>query len=46
MPVESGMKFSIVTMLDYNDHAHRQEFMQMRSKWVEEDLSTGKNQNG
>lgn len=37
MPVKSGMKFSIVTMLDYNDHAHRQEFMEMRSKWVEED---------
>jgi hypothetical protein len=45
MPVKSGMKFSIVTMLDYNDHAHRQEFMQMRSKWVDEDLVTGKNQN-
>lgn len=45
MPVESGMKVSIVTMLDYNDHSHRQEFMQMRSKWVEEDLATGKNQN-
>jgi hypothetical protein len=43
MPVESGMKFSIVTMLDYNDHAHRQEFMQMRAKWVEEDSKTGKN---
>ncbi len=38
MPVESGMKFSIVTMLDYNDHAHRPEFMQMRAKWVEEYL--------
>jgi predicted 2-oxoglutarate/Fe(II)-dependent dioxygenase YbiX len=37
MPVKSGMKFSIVTMLDYNDHAHRQEFMEMRSKWVEEE---------
>lgn len=37
MPVKSGMKFSIVTMLDYNDHAHRQEFMEMRSKWVEQD---------
>jgi hypothetical protein len=32
-------------MLDYNDHSHRQEFMQMRSKWVEEDLASGKNQN-
>lgn len=37
MPVKSGMKFSIVTMLDYNDHAHRQEFMEMRSKWVEQE---------
>lgn len=37
MPVKSGMKFSVVTMLDYNDHAHRQEFMEMRSKWVEQD---------
>ena len=46
MPVESGMKFSVVTMLDYNDHAHRPEFMQMRSKWIEEDSSAGKNQNG
>lgn len=45
MPVESGMKFSIVTMLDYNDHAHRQEFMQMRARWVEQDLKSGKNQN-
>lgn len=43
MPVESGMKFSIVTMLDYNDHAHRPEFMEMRSKWIEEDAATGKN---
>lgn len=37
MPVKSGMKFSIVTMLDYTDHAHRQEFMEMRSKWLEEE---------
>jgi hypothetical protein len=37
MPVKSGMKFSVVTMLDYNDHAHRQEFMEMRSKWLEQD---------
>jgi hypothetical protein len=43
MPVEEGMKFSIVTMLDYNDHAHRQEFMEMRNRWVEEDLAKGKN---
>jgi len=40
MPVKSGMKFSVVTMLDYNDHAHRQEFMEMRSRWVEQDKLT------
>ena len=34
LPVEEGIKYSIVTMLDYNDHAHNQEFMQMREKWV------------
>ena len=45
MPVESGMKVSVVTMLDYNDHAHRPEFMQMRSRWLEEDSKSGKNQN-
>jgi hypothetical protein len=45
MPVESGTKFSIVTMLDYNDHSHKQEFIQMRSKWLEEDIKSGKNQN-
>jgi hypothetical protein len=43
MPVTEGQKFSIVTMLDYNDHAHKQEFFEMRSKWVEEDAKTGKN---
>jgi hypothetical protein len=35
LPVESGTKYSIVTMLDYNDHSHNQEFMQMRQRWVE-----------
>ena len=34
LPVEEGTKYSIVTMLDYNDHAHNDEFMQMREKWV------------
>ena len=43
MPVDSGMKVSIVTMLDYNDHAHRQEFMQMRANWLEQDAQAGKN---
>jgi hypothetical protein len=43
MPVDSGMKVSIVTMLDYNDHAHRQEFFEARKRWLEEDAKTGKN---
>jgi 2OG-Fe(II) oxygenase superfamily len=34
LPVTEGIKYSIVTMLDYNDHAHNQEFMQMRERWV------------
>jgi hypothetical protein len=34
LPVSEGLKYSIVTMLDYNDHAHNDEFMQMREKWV------------
>ena len=34
LPVSDGLKYSIVTMLDYNDHAHNDEFMQMREKWV------------
>ena len=32
--VESGTKYSLVTMLDYNDHAHNNQFMQMREKWL------------
>lgn len=35
-PVSNGQKYSIVTMLDYNDHAHNDEFMQMRQRWVEQ----------
>jgi hypothetical protein len=35
-PVQSGQKYSIVTMLDYNDHAHNDEFMQMRQRWVDQ----------
>ena len=34
LPVTEGLKYSVVTMLDYNDHAHNDEFMQMREKWV------------
>lgn len=34
LPVQEGIKYSIVTMLDYNDHAHNDEFMQMREKWI------------
>ena len=37
LPVTEGTKYSIVTMLDYNDHAHNPEFMQMRKKWVEDE---------
>lgn len=40
-PVESGLKYSVVTMLDYNDHAHNPEFMQMREKWVADAQSKG-----
>lgn len=36
LPVETGTKYSVVTMLDYNDHAHNNEFMQMRERWVRE----------
>ena len=39
--VESGAKYSFVTMLDYNDHAHNQEFMMMRQKWVENAQNRG-----
>jgi len=41
LPVESGTKYSVVTMLDYNDHAHNREFMQMREKWINKAQSTG-----
>jgi hypothetical protein len=34
LPVTEGLKYSIVTMLDYNDHAHNPEFIEMRKKWV------------
>jgi prolyl 4-hydroxylase len=33
-PVTEGIKYSLVTMLDYNDHAHNQEFYDLREKWV------------
>ena len=36
LPIESGVKYSIVTMLDYNDHAHCTEFYQMREKKLQE----------
>lgn len=41
LPVTEGMKYSIVTMLDYNDHAHNQEFMQMRDRWVRDAQNKG-----
>lgn len=37
MPVKEGVKYSIVTMLDYTDHAHNEEFYRMREKWVAEE---------
>lgn len=40
-PVIEGRKYSIVTMLDYNDHAHCQEFMQMRAERVEREKHKG-----
>jgi hypothetical protein len=39
LPVETGTKYSVVTMLDYNDHAHNDEFMQMRQRWVQNQSS-------
>ena len=35
LPVLEGTKYSIVTMLDYNNHAHNQEFYQMRQRMIE-----------
>lgn len=32
MPVKSGLKYSIVTMLDYNDNAHNPDFDILRAK--------------
>ena len=34
MPVKEGMKYSIVTMLDYNDNAHNPEYDQLRAKRI------------
>jgi predicted 2-oxoglutarate/Fe(II)-dependent dioxygenase YbiX len=34
-PVKEGTKYSLVTMLDYNNHAHNQEFYEMRTRMVE-----------
>lgn len=41
LPVESGTKYSLVTMLDYNDHSHNQEFYQMRQRMVERENAQG-----
>ena len=35
--VKSGTKYSLVTMLDYNNHAHNNEFMQMRERLINSD---------
>jgi hypothetical protein len=40
-PVISGRKYSIVTMLDYNDHAHNPDFMKMRAERVERAKNNG-----
>jgi len=40
-PVISGRKYSIVTMLDYNDHAHNPDFMRMRKERVEREKHKG-----
>jgi hypothetical protein len=40
-PVESGRKYSIVTMLDYNDHAHNPDFMKMRKERVDREKNIG-----
>lgn len=37
LPVQSGTKYSLVTMLDYNDHAHCQEFYEMRQRKVNQE---------
>lgn len=37
LPVESGTKYSIVTMLDYNNHSHNQEFYQLRKKMIDQE---------
>jgi hypothetical protein len=42
-PVQTGTKYSVVTMLDYNDHAHNPEFMQMRQRWVQKEQAQGQN---
>lgn len=36
LPVEEGTKYSIVTMLDYNDHTHNQEFYAMRQRMLQD----------
>jgi hypothetical protein len=40
MPVEEGKKYSIVTMLDYNDNTHNDEYRAL----VEKRLNDGKTQ--
>lgn len=34
-PVISGTKYSVVTMLDYNDHAHNEDFYRMRKQRID-----------
>lgn len=36
MPVHNGTKYSVVTMLDYNDNAHNDEYYQLRDRRIKE----------
>jgi hypothetical protein len=41
MPVESGIKYSIVTMLDYNDNTHNDEYRALVDKRLGNDKNKG-----
>jgi hypothetical protein len=40
MPVTSGIKYSVVTMLDYNDHTHNPEYAELVKKRLENDKNS------
>ncbi len=46
MPVKSGTKYSIVTMLDYNDNTHNPEFDLLRMKRMKSGVPRESDQNG